>query len=88
MSIKYNDEIVFIVRSKEKDKLDKAGIEYETLEKGNYYVVTQGKKNKKFTNNEVRQIKEDLNNGMSIRKCAERWNCSTNVIMKVKRNTY
>lgn len=88
MSIKYNNEIVFIVRSKEKDKLDKAGIEYEALENENYYVVTQGKKNKKFTNDEVKQIKEDLNNGMSIRKCAERWNCSTNVIMKVKRNDY
>ncbi|EML6501722.1 helix-turn-helix domain-containing protein [Clostridioides difficile] len=88
MSIKYKDKVVFIVDSSEKEKLDKSGIEYETLEKGNYYVVTQGKKNKKFTNDEVKQIKEDLNNGMSIRKCAERWNCSTNVIMKVKRNNY
>ncbi|HBF7477442.1 TPA: helix-turn-helix domain containing protein, partial [Clostridioides difficile] len=42
MSIKYKDKVVFIVDSSEKEKLDKSGIEYETLEKGNYYVVTQG----------------------------------------------
>ncbi|HBG5345090.1 TPA: helix-turn-helix domain-containing protein [Clostridioides difficile] len=88
MSIKYKDKVVFIVDSSEKEKLDKSGIEYETLEKGNYYVVTQGKKNKKFTNDEVKQIKEDLNNGMSLRKCAEKWNCSKTVISNIKHDTY
>ncbi|HBF7477273.1 TPA: helix-turn-helix domain-containing protein, partial [Clostridioides difficile] len=46
------------------------------------------KKNKKFTNDEVKQIKEDLNNGMSLRKCAEKWNCSKTVISNIKHDTY
>ncbi|AKP44812.1 hypothetical protein QES_0240 [Clostridioides difficile CD149] len=87
MSIKYNNEKVFLVSENDKEKLEKAGINFVSLD-GNYYVVSQGKKPKKFTDNEIREIKNDLDNGLSIRKCAERWDCSTNVIMKIKQNTY
>ncbi|MCC0739881.1 helix-turn-helix domain containing protein [Clostridioides sp. ZZV14-5902] len=88
MSIKYKDKVVFIVDSSEKEKLDKAGIEYETLENENYYVVQQGRRSKRFNPEQVKQIKEDLDNGLSIRKCAEKWNTDTKLIMKIKRNEY
>lgn len=87
MSIKYNDEKVFLVSENDKEKLEKAGINFVSLD-GNYYVVSQGKKPKKFTNKEIREIKKDLDNGMSLRKCAEKWDCSKTVIGNIKHDTY
>ncbi|NJJ36501.1 helix-turn-helix domain containing protein [Clostridioides difficile] len=88
MSIKYNDERVVLVKFENVEKLSEHKIEYVDLEDKQYYVVSQGKRPKKFTDNEVRKIKEDLNNGLSIRKCAEKWNCNTHLIMQIKKDTY
>ncbi|MCC0705141.1 helix-turn-helix domain containing protein [Clostridioides sp. ES-S-0049-02] len=87
MSIKYNNEKVFLVSENDKEKLEKAGISFIDLDE-NYYVVHQGRKNKRFKDEEVREIKKDLDNGMSLRKCAEKWNCSKTVIGNIKQNTY
>ncbi|MCC0642204.1 MULTISPECIES: helix-turn-helix domain containing protein [unclassified Clostridioides] len=87
MSIKYNDEKVFLVSENDKEKLEKYGINFISLD-GNYYVVHQGRKNKRFTDEEVKEIKKDLDNGMSLRKCAEKWNCGKTVIGNIKQNTY
>ncbi|MGO1042209.1 helix-turn-helix domain containing protein [Clostridioides difficile] len=88
MSIKYKDKVVFIVDSSKKEKLDKAGIEYETLENENYYVVQQGRRNKRFNDEQVKKIKNDLDNGLSIRKAEQKYNCGRNTIMKIKKNEY
>ncbi|MCC0705142.1 helix-turn-helix domain containing protein [Clostridioides sp. ES-S-0049-02] len=88
MSIKYKDKVVVIVEIEDIDKLNESKIKYETLENGNYYVVQQGRKRKRFNNEQVKQIKEDLDNGLSIRKCAEKWNTDTKLIMRIKNNEY
>ncbi|MCC0642203.1 MULTISPECIES: helix-turn-helix domain containing protein [unclassified Clostridioides] len=88
MSIKYNAKRVVLVDFKNIDKLDNFKIEYIDLEDKQYYVVSQGKRPKKFTDDEVRQIKKDLDDGLSIRKCAEKWNCNTHLIMQIKKDTY
>lgn len=88
MSIKYKDKVVVIVEIEDIDKLNESKIKYETLENGNYYVVQQGRRNKRFNDEQVKQIKKDLDNGLSIRKCAEKWNCNTHLIMQIKKDTY
>ncbi|HFL3644404.1 TPA: helix-turn-helix domain containing protein, partial [Clostridioides difficile] len=53
-----------------------------------YYVVTQGKKPKRFNLEDIKNIKKDLDNGISLRKCATKWNCSTRTIQDIKNNIY
>ncbi|HBF7642636.1 TPA: helix-turn-helix domain containing protein [Clostridioides difficile] len=88
MSIKYNDKRVVLVNFENIDKLNNSEIEYIDLEDKQYYVVHQGKKNKRFTDEEVKKIKEDLDNGLSIRKAEQKYNCGRNTIMKIKKNEY
>ncbi|MCC0731316.1 MULTISPECIES: helix-turn-helix domain containing protein [unclassified Clostridioides] len=87
MSIKYNDKRVFLVSENDKEKLEKAGINFVSLD-GNYYVVSQGKKPKKFTDNEIREIKKDLDSGMSLKDAEKKYRCSKNTIIKIKRGNY
>lgn len=88
MSIKYKDERVVLVNFKNIDKLNDSKVEYIDLEDKQYYVVSQGKKPKKFTDKEIREIKNDLDSGLSIRKAEQKYNCSRNTIMKIKKNEY
>ncbi|HFL2571640.1 hypothetical protein CDIF100009_03995 (plasmid) [Clostridioides difficile] len=88
MSIKYKDKEFVLVEKKNINELDSSNINYIDLKDKQYYVVTQGRRNKRFNNEEVREIKKDLDNGMSLRKCAEKWNCSKTVIGNIKQNTY
>ncbi|HBF2805547.1 TPA: helix-turn-helix domain containing protein [Clostridioides difficile] len=88
MSIKYNDKRVVLVNFENIDKLNNSEIEYIDLEDKQYYVVHQGKKNKRFTDEEVKKIKNDLDNGLSIRKAEQKYNCGRNTIMKIKKNEY
>ncbi|EML6501721.1 helix-turn-helix domain containing protein [Clostridioides difficile] len=88
MSIKYNDKKVVLVSFENIDKLNNSEIEYIDLKDKQYYVVSQGKKNKRFTDEEVKKIKNDLDNGLSIRKAEQKYNCSRNTIMKIKKNEY
>ncbi len=88
MSIKYNDERVVLVNFKNIDKLDNSKIEYIDLEDKQYYVVSQGKRNKRFNPEQVKKIKNDLDSGLSIRKAEQKYNCSRNTIMKIKKDDY
>ncbi|EOY7134175.1 helix-turn-helix domain containing protein [Clostridioides difficile] len=88
MSIKYKDKEFVLVEKKNINELDSSNINYIDLKDKQYYVVTQGRRSKRFNNEEVREIKKDLDNGMSLRKCAEKWNCSKTVIGNIKQNTY
>ncbi|HBF7477439.1 TPA: helix-turn-helix domain containing protein [Clostridioides difficile] len=88
MSIKYKDKEFVLVEKKNINELDSSNINYIDLKDKQYYVVTQGRRSKRFNNEDVSEIKEDLNNGMSLRKCAEKWNCSTRTIQDIKQNKY
>ncbi|NJJ37272.1 helix-turn-helix domain containing protein [Clostridioides difficile] len=88
MSIKYKDKEFVLVEKKNINELDSSNIKYIDLKDKQYYVVTQGRRRKRFNNEDVSKIKKDLNNGMSLRKCAEKWNCSTRTIQDIKQNKY
>ncbi|EQF27294.1 helix-turn-helix, Psq domain protein [Clostridioides difficile CD160] len=88
MSIKYKDKEFVLVEKKNINELDSSNIKYIDLKDKQYYVVTQGRRSKRFNNEDVSKIKKDLNNGMSLRKCAEKWNCSTRTIQDIKQNKY
>ncbi|EML6501725.1 TPA: helix-turn-helix domain containing protein [Clostridioides difficile] len=88
MSIKYKDKEFVLVEKKNINELDSSNINYIDLKDKQYYVVTQGRRSKRFNNEDVSEIKKDLDNGMSLRKCAEKWNCSTRTIQDIKQNKY
>ncbi|EMQ1359352.1 helix-turn-helix domain containing protein [Clostridioides difficile] len=88
MSIKYKDKEFVLVEKKNVNELGNSNIKYIDLKDKQYYVVTQGRRSKRFNNEDVSEIKKDLNNGMSLRKCAEKWNCSTRTIQDIKQNKY
>lgn len=88
MSIKYKNKEFVLVEKKNVNELDNSNIKYIDLKDKQYYVVTQGRRSKRFNNEDVSEIKKDLNNGMSLRKCAEKWNCSTRTIQDIKQNRY
>ncbi|MCP8386742.1 helix-turn-helix domain containing protein [Clostridioides difficile] len=88
MSIKYKDKEFVLVEKKNINELDSSNVKYIDLKDRQYYVVTQGRKSKRFNNEDVSEIKKDLDNGMSLRKCAEKWNCSTRTIQDIKQNKY
>lgn len=52
------------------------------------YICTRGKKKKKFNQDQVKVIKKDLDNGLSIRKCATKYQCSTKLIQSIKKDEY
>lgn len=88
MSIKYKDKEFVLVEKKDINELDNSNIKYIDLEDKQYYVVTQGKKPKRFNLEDIKNIKKDLDNGISLRKCATKWNCSTRTIQDIKNNIY
>ncbi len=88
MSIKYKDKEFVLVEKKNVNELDNSNIKYIDLKDKQYYVVTQGRRSKRFNNEDVSEIKKDLDNGMSLRKCSEKWNCSTRTIQDIKQNKY
>ncbi|MCC0698523.1 helix-turn-helix domain containing protein [Clostridioides sp. ZZV15-6383] len=88
MSIKYKDKEFVLVEKKNVNELDNSNIKYIDLKDKQYYVVTQGRRSKRFNNEDVSEIKKDLDIGMSLRKCAEKWNCSTRTIQDIKQNKY
>lgn len=48
----------------------------------------KAKKPKRFNLEDIKNIKKDLDNGISLRKCATKWNCSTRTIQDIKNNIY
>ncbi|NJJ36500.1 transposase family protein [Clostridioides difficile] len=83
MSIKYKDKVVVIVEIEDIDKLNESKIKYETLENGNYYVVQQGRRNKRFNDEMQKQIREELENS-TIRAIAKKYKTSTGIIQSIK----
>ena len=81
------NKYVVVVETKYIDKLKMANIPIKVFP-NDYFLVKQGKKNKKFTEEQQEKIKEELENGLSIRKCATKYNCSTSTIQKIKQNKY
>ncbi|AWH83419.1 TPA: helix-turn-helix domain containing protein [Clostridioides difficile] len=88
MSLKYKDKEFVLVEKKNINELDNSNIKYIDLKDKQYYVVTQGKKPKRFNLEDIKNIKKDLDNGISLRKCATKWNCSTRTIQDIKNNIY
>ncbi|HEL2881225.1 helix-turn-helix domain containing protein [Clostridioides difficile] len=88
MSLKYKDKEFVLVEKKNINELDNSNIKYIDLRDKQYYVVTQGKKPKRFNLEDIKNIKKDLDNGISLRKCATKWNCSTRTIQDIKNNIY
>ena len=88
MSLKYKDKEFVLVEKKNINELDNSNIKYIDLKDKQYYVVTQGKKPKRFNLEDIKNIKKDLDNGISLRKCATKWNCSTRTIQDIKKNIY
>lgn len=81
------NKYVVVVETKYIDKLKEANIPIKVFP-SDYFIVKQGKKNKKFTEEQQEKIKEELENGLSIRKCATKYNCSTRTIQNIKQNKY
>lgn len=81
-----NDHFI-LVDKKYLNELQKNNIEPLTFPEG-FFIVKQGKKNKKFNEEQQKKIREELQNGLSIRKCANKYNCSTRTIQNIKQNKY
>lgn len=54
----------------------------------NFYLCRQGRKKKKFNDEQIQAILKDIENGLSIRKCATKYKCSTKTIQNIKLNRY
>lgn len=78
---------IVIVDVKYIDRLKECGIPFSQFQEG-YYIVKQGKKPKKFNEEQVQQIKQDLDDGLSIRKAANKHKCSTRTIQDMIKNIY
>lgn len=82
-----NNHIVF-VENKYIKQLEQAKIPYKQFTSKDYYLVRRGKKPKKFNDKQIEHIKIDLQNGLSIRKAAEKYKTSTRLIQLIKNNKY
>lgn len=69
------------------NKLEEANIPYSQFQE-DLYICARGKKKKKFNEEQVKVIKKDLDNGLSIRKCATKYQCSTKLIQSIKSDKY
>lgn len=78
-----------LVEIKDINKLDNAEIEYCNFQlKEEIFLCRRGKKTKKFTKEQQELIKDDLENGLSIRKAADKYKCSSRTIQQIKNDTY
>lgn len=82
-----NNHVVF-VENKYIKQLEQANIPYKQFTSKDYYLVRRGKKPKKFNLKQVEYIKQELNNGLSIRKAAVKYKCSSRTIQQIKNDTY
>lgn len=82
-----NNHVVF-VENKYIKQLEQAKIPYKQFTSKDYYLVRRGKKPKKFNCKQIEYIKRDLQNGLSIRKAADKYKCSSRTIQQIKNNTY
>lgn len=71
------------------EKLNKYGIKYYTFsdEMRTTKFIRQGKKPKRFNDEDIKIILEDLKT-MSIRNVARKYNCSTSTIQYIKKGVY
>lgn len=79
----------YVVVSKEyKQKLKDNNIPFESFNTDEkYFIVKQGKKPKKFNEEQQDLIRKDLET-LSIRKVAEKYNTSTRTIQDIKNSNY
>ncbi|MEG1411340.1 MAG: helix-turn-helix domain containing protein [Terrisporobacter sp.] len=69
------------------DRLNECGIPFNQFQE-EHYICSRGKKKKKFNQEQVNIIINDLGNGLSIRKCANKYKCSTKTIQNIKLKRY
>lgn len=69
------------------EKLKEANILFSQFD-DDFYLVKRGKKKKRFNEEQVHQINRDLNEGMSIRAAATKYNTSTRTIQDIKKYKY
>ncbi|WP_170075942.1 helix-turn-helix domain containing protein [Paraclostridium dentum] len=69
------------------EKLKEANIPFSQFD-DDFYLVKRGKKKKRFNKEQVQQIKRDLNEGISIRAAATKYNTSTRTIQDIKIDKY
>jgi DNA invertase Pin-like site-specific DNA recombinase len=81
------NKYVVVVETKYLDKLKEANIPIKVFP-SDYFIVKQGRKNKKFNEEQQAKIREDLTQGLSIRECSTKYKCSTRTIQNIKQNKY
>ena len=81
------NKFVVLVEQKYIHELEKNNIPYKVFT-DEFYIVKRGRKPKKFNNKQVEYIKKELNNGLSIRKAAEKYKCSSRTIQQIKNDKY
>lgn len=69
------------------EKLKEANIPFSQFD-DDFYLVKRGKKKKRFNEEQVHQINRDLNEGMSIRAAATKYNTSTRTVQDIKKDKY
>lgn len=82
-----NNHFVFVDKE-QISILDKNNIEYFTFTSDNYFIVKRGRRKKRFNQEQQKEIFEDLEQGLSIRKCAEKYKCCTKIIQQIKKGIY
>lgn len=81
------NEYILVSRVYE-DKLKENNIPFNSFPADEkYFIVKQGKKPKKFNEEQQDLIRKDLET-LSIRKVAEKYNTSTRTIQDIKNNKY
>lgn len=86
-TVKDLNKHMVLVSVKHLDKLNEFGIPYLYC-LNDLYICRRGKKHKKFNQAQVNVIKKDLDKGLSIRKCAIKYQCSTKLIQNIKKDRY
>lgn len=83
------NKYVVLVEKEYIDQLENAKIPFKQFTCKDYYIVRRGKKKKKFNEEQIKQIKLDLfENGLSIRKAADKYKTSTRIIQDIKQDKY
>lgn len=85
-TIDFNKKFV-VVERKYIDQLNDLNIRHFDFTR-EYFLVKRGRKKKRFNKDQQQEILSDLQSGLSIKKCSEKYKCSTRTIQIIKKGNY
>lgn len=77
-----------LVKKEDIPLLDQVKVVHHTFTSNDYFIVKRGRRKKRFNTEQQKEIFNDLEQGLSIRKCATKYKCSTKTIQEIKKGLY